>query len=257
MDRQLPGVLGIAVVLATVVSLLMIPGRDAILVTSIDYPKEIQRSNDRHAFAVSLVATRPVEDIDIWMRTIYWFDPEDPDLIGASREEVETKFAPLIVLIEAVSNLGIDPEPRLTMVRSGEDRYDLVYYDFLPIFTILSRRHENPNFPLATSAYGFLYDDEGLRFSFKGGAEIFPQERSTLSEIIVEVNGIPREQWAKGDKPVYQMGHVPIEDVSKGDRIDLIYYIDGRRVGGWRLLNLVDIWAGGEEIHTSVRLINA
>lgn len=258
MDRELLGVLGIAIVCGTVLTLLAIPGRDPIMVTGIRYPKTMERSNDQYPFSISMVATRDVEEVEIRIRTLSGFSPKSFGLENTTRKDLNDleNYPPLVLLGKAASSLGVEVEPKETSLRSGSVTYDLVYYDFFPVFLALLRSKEDQLLYQATMCYGFLHDGDRLNMTFQGGAELFPDELETVTEILVEVDGAIYSRWVRGEPPKFRSGQAVIQRVLKGKKVDVIYYIDGRTVSGGPLLTLVQILAEGELIHRSQYLTN-
>jgi hypothetical protein len=258
MERELLGILGVAIVSASVLVMLTAGERDPILVTGIRYPESMKRSNEDYPFTISLIATRDVEEVEIRVRTVPGFRPED-DLDAVDRGELAESFTPLKQLISFSSLLGMSISPREMEVESGEEELDLLYFDFCPVFERIIDGDYGEDCALfcdATSCYGFLYQGGDLNISFKGGAEIYPHEPSTVSEIVIEVDGKVEERWRRGEEPLYTMGRIPVSDISDGTRIDVIYYVDGRKIGGGPLLWLLDIKSSGESIHSAAYTIN-
>jgi hypothetical protein len=255
MDRQLLGVLGIAIIIGTVLTLVVIPGSDPVHITGIEYPKTMQRINDEYAFSIGLLANRDIEDIEFRVRTFIRFEIRQEGLEVVNRGNLE-EFIPIPILGGALQTLGFDPTPREKVIETEAATYDFYFYDFLPAMEILYRQEKNPLYPLTTTSYGFLFQGDDLILSFKGGGEIFPNELSTISKLLVEVNGQSVVLWERGDEWIFDLGRISISEIRKGDRIDFFLYIDGQRVWVWKLVQLLDIRVDGELVLSEEFLIN-
>ena len=53
-----------------------------------------------------------------------------------------------------------------------------------------------------------------------------------------------------------RMGRIRMGAITKGSRVDVLYYVDGRWAGGGLLLWKLDVVAEDEILHSSLRLIN-
>ena len=247
--------MGMAVIAGSVVTLVALPSRAPVLLTGIEYPKTIERTNDRLAFTLSMIATSDVQNLRVEIGTLPAFSPEYLGLGEIDREKLE-EFEPLGLVGSAISLHGITVVPNRDKVRSGDSSFDLVYYDFAPYLYRVGGGASNPDLQLVTSRYAFLYRGDELVYSFKGGPEIFPNELLAISEVRVEVNGELVSTWRRGEEPAYQMGRIALGHVLPKDRVDMILYIDGRMVWRWTLLNLVRISADGVSVHAGAYLIN-
>jgi hypothetical protein len=245
----------IALIAGSVITLLALPGRAPVLVTGFEYPKTIERNNDRFAFTLSMIATDDVQNLSVEIGTLPAFSPTYLGLDSVDREKLE-EYEPLAVLRSTLSPHGITMTPEKYRVRSGDITFDLVYYDYAPYLHLIGGGASNPNLQLVTSRFAFLHHGDELAYSFKGGPEIFPNGMITISEIRVEVNGKPVNTWTRGDEWAYHMGRIGVGRLSPKDRVDLILYIDGRMVWRWTLLNLVAVSADGVSVHSGAYLIN-
>ncbi len=255
MSRQFLGIMGMAVIAGSVITLVALPSRAPVLVTGIEYPKTIERTNDRFAFTLSMIATKEVQNLSVEIGTLPAFSPEYLGLGEIDREKLG-EFEPLALLGSALYLHGITVIPNRDQVRSGDSSFDLVYYDFAPYLYLIGGKAFNPELQLVTSRYAFLYRGGELVYSFKGGPEVFPNELLTISEVRVEVNGELLSTWRRGEEWTYQMGRIGLGHVSPKDRVDVILYIDGRMVWRRTLLNLVRISADGVSVHACAHLIN-
>jgi len=254
LDRQLIGVLAVSLVAATLVTLIAAAEKERILVSGVFCPEYMAQSSAEYCFGVSFITTRNLADVEVRACTLSGLTPES---FGLKPDEQDPElYPPISILREESSRLGVEIQASRFELNGDSSSQQIVYYDFLPL---LERLFIDPaRLPLGriTTCYGFFRRAGKLETCFKGSGEIFPAESSSLNKILVEVDGRPRYGWERGTGPERQARGIRVGEVTKGSRVDVLYYIDGRwaRVGS--LLWKLDVIAGGEVLYSRVRLIN-
>jgi len=246
----------VALIAGTVATMVAVPERGAVLSMTVQHPKQVTRSTQSYAFTISMVTTRNIEDLELRVRTFRGLPAEALGIENMTSRNLGQDFEPVRVLGQMSSELGFSIEPERLEPQGAEEKWTIMYYDYGPVFELLRDMYNDSRFSLVTSVYAFLLKGSRPAIGFLGGAELFPQQRVTVTDVSIEVNGDELRRWERGKYPAAHMGRIPIGQVKAGNRIDIIYHIDGRRIGAPPLLNLVELSVDGRPMPPGAYLIN-
>jgi hypothetical protein len=267
-DRSLLGVIGIAIVLSTLITLFIIGERaeEDVTILRDEFPPRLSTMEQKYAFVLSMIARKPLVDVTVKYNVLSDV-PEVKDLpvanltVMSTDEETIRSNLPRVesLLIEA-DRIGKPPDTWEEEIEwKGPNQVHKVrmyMYDFTdllkataPGFTVLNIQ--------TTYVVWINTTNDAIARYFVGSPDYFYNRNSTIVDLTITHNddsqyyrAVSEIEVAEEYKQIMQAplaGTVTFEDVVKDDRLFIIYSLKGTTVPGHTgMLQLVRVYRNGE-----------
>jgi hypothetical protein len=252
-DRSLVGIIMIALVVSTVITLFIIgEGGGPYSIIKSEYSKS---GTGRWLIGVNLLAKEPIGSLKISHYALIKRDYPEIDPTGTP-EEVSKRIRSLESYMKAVEAVGGEPIVKKLRVQiprwEDEDtllneEFDLYIYDFseyvwqaVPddiMYSLQRPRHRYGHLFDYYNAFGCAFDDNGnLTYFLEGVADFYVNKVIIIDELTVQLNqnkttyyGVTKEDTPGGELSVLfapDRGIVTFEDLERNDRISVVFSMD-------------------------------
>ncbi len=249
-DRGLMGVLGIAVVLSTLVTLSIIGGKLGVDVDVLrnEFPPTMTDTGQEYSFTLSVITTRPLEAVGIRCNTLERIELSeaafrDPVKKGDTVSQTLYGLAKLGTMLDQVAYLGVEVDSWNGTMEwrnlTRTHRYDMYVYDFTDLVWLTSPDNLGLGF---TTTYVVCLDPEAHSVShyFEGVSDFFFNRVRDITDLALQNNNqiqhyrpqakiqSPGEGWNQDamdivEAPMY--GTVGFESLEREDRISIAFSV--------------------------------
>ncbi len=274
--RELLGVVGIAIVLSTLTTLLIIGegAKEDVTILSNEFPAELpptslSTTEENYQFALKMMARKPLVDVTVRYNTLTRIEDQDITYIDPERETGSTPLETienvrgLGTLLEMAAPLDLEPFIWNGTVEWEEANkvhdLDMYLYDFTDLVGALT-----PNLTalgVRTSYVFCLNRSTGcLVYYFEGISDYFYDRNGTIIDLTISHNDRDMRYHAVSDIEMegrYQevmkaplLGRVRFEDVKKDDYLVVVFSLKGTSVPRHKgMLHAIRVYANGR-LHT-------
>jgi hypothetical protein len=267
-DRSLLGVIGIAIVLSTLITLFIIGERaeEDVTILRDEFPPRLSTMEQKYAFVLSMIARKPLVDVTVKYNVLSDV-PEVKDLpvanltVMSTDEETIRSNLPRVesLLIEA-DRVGKPPDTWEEEIEwKGPNQVHKVrmyMYDFTDLLKATAPGYTVLNIQTTYVVWINTTNDAIARY-FVGSPDYFYNRNSTIVDLTITHNddsqyyrAVSEIEVAEEYKQIMQAplaGTVTFEDVVKDDRLFIIYSLKGTTVPGHTgMLQLVRVYRNGE-----------
>ncbi len=267
-DRSLVGVIGIAIVLSTIITLFIIGERakEDVTVLRNEFPNRLTTMEQKYAFVLSMIARKPLEDVTVKYNILSRVPKENLQYInpnqttGSTPLETVMNIAKIKALMDMSKRLGVKVDMWNGTVdwknASKTYHFDMYMYDFTDVL-----RATAPNYTilgLTTTFAVWLNQTNGsIFYYFQGVPDFFYNRNRTITDLSITHNTQAQQYRAVSEIEVageYQQimkaplyGTVSFKNVEKDDRLFIIYSLKGTTIPGHSgMLQVVRIYRNGE-----------
>ena len=267
-DRSLVGVIAIAIVLSTIITLFIIGERakEDVTVLRNEFPTRLTTMEQKYAFVLSMIARKPLEDVTVKYNILSRVSREDLQYINPNRttgdnaQETIMNIAKIKSLMDMSKMLGVKPDEWNGTVEwknaSKTYHFDMYFYDFTNV--LRATAPNNTILGLTTTYTVWLNQTNGsIFFYFQGVPDFFYNRNRTITDLTITHNTKSQQYRAVSEIEVageYQQimkaplyGTVSFENVEKDDRLFIIYSLKGTTIPGHKgMLQMIRIYRNGE-----------
>jgi len=267
-DRSLVGVIGIAIVLSTMITLFIIgeKAKEDVTILRDEFPSKLSTMEQKYAFVLSMIARKPLEDVTVKYNILSRVGRDNIPFInpnkttGANAEETIMNLVKIKSLMDQANYLGVGVDEWNGTVEwkneSKTYKFDMYFYDFSNVVRAFA-----PNYTvldLRTSFAVWLNQSNGsIFYYFEGVPDYFYNRNRTIVDLTITHNDQSQYYRAVSEievegkykqimeAPLY--GTVTFEDVKKDDRLFVIYSLKGTTIPGHGgMLQLVRVYRDSE-----------
>ena len=261
-DKSLVGVIGIAIVLSTMITLFIIGERaqEDVTVLRNEFPARLSTMEQKYAFVLSMIARKPLTEVSVQYNVLsrYGVNP-NATTESTDEETIRANLPKIDALLNEADRLGVEPyiwEGKAKWKNVTEIlEFDMYMYDFSELVKATA-----PNFTAldVRSTYAvWLWDNGTIFFYFEGVSDFFYNRNRTIVDLTITHNDESDYYRAVSEIEVegkYEqimkaplMGKVTFTDVEKDDRLFVIYSLKGTTIPGHSgMLQVVRVYRDGE-----------
>ncbi len=267
-DRSLVGVIGIAIVLSTLITLFIIGERakEDVTILRNEFPAKLSSMEQKYAFVLSMIARKPLVDVTVKYNTLSRVAKESIGFInpnkttGSTAFETITNIAKIKSLLDEAARIGgkVDMWNGTVKWKNATKTYefDMYMYDFTDVV-----RATAPNYTVldtTTTYVVWLNQTNGsIFFYFEGVSDYYYSRNRTIVDLTITHNEESKYYRAVSEIEVegkYEQimlaplfGRVTFEDVKKDDRLFIIFSLKGTTVSNPRgMLQVIRVYRNGE-----------
>ncbi len=267
-DRSLVGVIGIAIVLSTLITLFIIgeSAEEDVTILRNEYPSTLSTMEQKYAFVLSMISRRPLEQVKVRYNTLKKIRDEDIAYLdsnvttGDTHEETIMNLAKINRMMDQARYIGADPDMWNGTVewrnQSRTYEFDMYMYDFTDVLKASAPGKAGLG---ATSTYVvWLNQTNGSVFYyFEGVSDYFFNRNRTIVDLTLTHNNQSQRYRAVSEievegkyeqimeAPMY--GTVKFEEVEKDDRLFVIFSLKGTTIPAHNgMLELIRVYKNGK-----------
>lgn len=269
-DRRLLGVIGIAFVLSSVITLFIIGERakEDVTIMRNMFPPELTEAEEDFDYVLSMIARKDMEDVTVRYSILTRVYNEDLEYVDPEKRAGSTpretmgnlrKMEALYGMVEAL-NVTIDTWNGTVIWRDGTEKreFDMYMYDF----TDLARATRSDSVVLETPTIFGVWmdrDDGSVFYFFEGISDYFYDREKTMVNLKITQGDRYTYYSGAGDvegagelnimeSPMF--GKVVFDGVEKDDRLLIMFSVEGRSIPGHPgMLQVIRIYRN-EELET-------
>ncbi len=260
-DRSLVGVIGVAIVLSTIITLFIVGERakEDVTILRNEYPAKLSTMEQKYAFVLSMIARKPLVDVTVRYNTLSRV-VSPTNKTGATAIETIRNLPKIATLMEQASRLGVPVDMWNGTVEwknvTRTHKFDMYMYDFTDLVKAVT-----PNYTaldVRTTYVVWLNQTNGsIFYYFEGVSDYFYNRNRTIVDMSITHNEDTKQYRAVSEievegkyeqimlAPLY--GTVTYEDVKKDDRLFVIFSLKGTTIPGHSgMLQVIRVYRDGE-----------
>jgi len=250
-DRSLIGVIGIAIVLSTLITLFIIGERakEDVTILRNEFPAKLSAMEQKYAFVLSMIARKPLVDVTVKYNTlsrvlrenIGFIDPNETT--GSTALETIMNIVKIKSLMDEAARIGAKVDMWNGTVKwknaTKTHDMDMYMYDFTDVM-----RASMPNYTVLDTTTTYVvwlnHTNGSVFYYFQGVPDYFYSRNRTIVDLTLTHNEDSKYYRAVSEievegkyeqimlAPLY--GTVTFEDIKKDDRLFIIYSLKGTTV---------------------------
>jgi hypothetical protein len=260
-DKSLVGVIGIAIVLSTMITLFIIGERaqEDVTVLRNEFPARLSTMEQKYAFVLSMIARKPLTEVSVQYNVLSRVALENTTTESTDQETIRANLPKIDSLLIESERMDITPdtwEGRVSWRNVTETlEFDMFMYDFTDMVKATA-----PNFTaldVKTTYVVWLWDNGTIFYYFEGVSDFFYNRNRTIVDLTITHNDESEYYRAVSEIEVegkYEqimkaplLGRVTFTDVEKDDRLFVIYSLKGTTIPSHSgMLQLVRVYRDGE-----------
>jgi len=267
-DRSLVGVIGIAIVLSTLITLFIIGERakEDVTILRNEFPAKLSAMEQKYAFVLSMIARKPLVDVTVKYNTlsrvlrenIGFIDPNETT--GSTALETIMNIVKIKSLMDEAARIGAKVDMWNGTVKwknaTKTHDMDMYMYDFTDVM-----RASMPNYTVLDTTTTYVvwlnHTNGSVFYYFQGVPDYFYSRNRTIVDLTLTHNEDSKYYRAVSEievegkyeqimlAPLY--GTVTFEDIKKDDRLFIIYSLKGTTVSNaYGMLQVVRVYRDAE-----------
>jgi len=267
-DRSLIGVIGIAIVLSTLITLFIIGERakEDVTILRNEFPAKLSAMEQKYAFVLSMIARKPLVDVTVKYNTlsrvlrenIGFIDPNETT--GSTALETIMNIVKIKSLMDEAARIGAKVDMWNGTVKwknaTKTHDMDMYMYDFTDVM-----RASMPNYTVLDTTTTYVvwlnHTNGSVFYYFQGVPDYFYSRNRTIVDLTLTHNEDSKYYRAVSEievegkyeqimlAPLY--GTVTFEDIKKDDRLFIIYSLKGTTVSNaYGMLQVVRVYRDAE-----------
>jgi hypothetical protein len=267
-DRSLVGVIGIAIVLSTMITLFIIGERaeEDVTILRNEFPATLSTMEQKYAFVLSMIARKPLEQVKVKYNILRRVLPENIVYLDANHttgdnpSETLMNLAKLHHTLDQANYVGAQPDVWNGTVEwknaTRTHTFDMYMYDFTDM--VKASAPSDTGLGVTSTYVVWLNQTNGsIFYYFEGISDYFYNRNRTIVDLTITHNDESEYYRAVSEIEVegkYEQimeapmfGTVTFEEVEKDDRLFVIFSLKGTTVPGHNgMLQLVRVYKNGE-----------
>lgn len=267
-DRSLVGVIGIAIVLSTLITLFIIGERakEDVTILRNEFPTKLSAMEQKYAFVLSMIARKPLVDVTVKYNTLSRVLRENIGFINPNKTTGSTAFetikniAKIKSLMDEAARIGARVDMWNGTVKwknaTRTHEMDMYMYDFTDVM-----RATMPNYTVLDTTTTYVvwlnHTNGSIFYYFQGVPDYYYARNRTIVDLTLTHNEDSKYYRAVSEievegkyeqimlAPLY--GTVTFEDIKKDDRLFIIYSLKGTTVSNpYGILQVVRVYRNAE-----------
>lgn len=267
-DRSLVGVIGIAIVLSTLITLFIIGERakEDVTILRNEFPTKLSAMEQKYAFVLSMIARKPLVDVTVKYNTLSRVLRENIGFINPNKTTGSTAFetikniAKIKGLMDEAARIGAKVDMWNGTVKwknaTRTHDMDMYMYDFTDVM-----RASMPNYTVLDTTTTYVvwlnHTNGSIFYYFQGVPDYYYARNRTIVDLTLTHNEDSKYYRAVSEievegkyeqimlAPLY--GTVTFEDIKKDDRLFIIYSLKGTTVSNpYGILQVVRVYRNAE-----------
>jgi hypothetical protein len=260
-DKSLVGVIGIAIVLSTMITMFIIGERaqEDVTVLRNEFPARLSTMEQKYAFVLSMIARKPLTEVSVQYNVLSRIGLRNTTTESTDEETIRANLPKIDTLLQEAEKLGVTPD-----IWTGKANwknvtetleFDMYLYDFTDMV-----KATTPNFTaldVRTTYAVWLWENGTIFYYFEGVSDFFYNRNRTIVDLTITHNDESDYYRAVSEIEVegkYEqimkaplLGRVTFTDVEKDDRLFVIYSLKGTTIPGHSgMLQVVRVYRDGE-----------
>jgi len=267
-DRSLVGVIGIAIVLSTLITLFIIGERakEDVTILRNEFPTKLSAMEQKYAFVLSMIARKPLVDVTVKYNTLSRVLRENIGFINPNKTTGSTAFetikniAKIKSLMDEAARIGARVDMWNGTVKwknaTRTHEMDMYMYDFTDVM-----RATMPNYTVLDTTTTYVvwlnHTNGSIFYYFQGVPDYYYARNRTIVDLTLTHNEDSKYYRAVSEievegkyeqimlAPLY--GTVTFEDIKKDDRLFIIYSLKGTTVSNpYGILQVVRVYRNAD-----------
>lgn len=261
-DKSLVGVIGIAIVLSTMITLFIIGERaqEDVTILRNEFPARLSTMEQKYAFVLSMIARKPLTDVTVQYNILSNAGvPEDATTEATPEETIRKNLPKIDFMIEETERIGQGYdywEGTADWKNVTETlEFDMHMYDFTDM--IRATTPNNTALGVTSTYVVWLWKNGTIFRTFSGVTDFFYNRNRTIVDLTITHNDESEYYRAVSEIEVegkYEqimkapiLGRVTFTEVEKDDRLFVIFSLKGTTIPGHSgMLQLVRVYRDGE-----------
>ena len=260
-DKSLVGVIGIAIVLSTMITLFIIGERaqEDVTILRNEFPAKLSTMEQKYAFVLSMIARKPLEDVTVRYNTLSNVALENTTTESSAEETIRANLPKVDALLIEADRLGVEVDTWEGKVQwrnvTQTLEFDMYMYDFTDMVKATSP--EYMGLDVRSTYVAWLWGNGTIFKYFEGVSDYFYTRNRTIVDLTITHNDESEYYRAVSEievegkyeqimnAPMY--GTVTFTDVEKDDRLFIIFSLKGTTIPGHSgMIQIVRVYRNGE-----------
>jgi hypothetical protein len=260
-DKSLVGVIGIAIVLSTMITLFIIGERaqEDVTVLRNEFPARLSTMEQKYAFVLSMIARKPLTEVSVQYNVLSRVALENTTTESTDEETIRANLPKIDALLIESDRMDVPVDTWDGKVQwknvTETLEFDMYMYDFTDL--VKATTPDVKALDVRTTYAVWLWDNGTIFYYFEGVSDFFYNRNRTIVDLTITHNDESDYYRAVSEIEVegkYEqimnaptLGRVTFTDVEKDDRLFVIYSLKGTTIPGHSgMLQIVRVYRDGE-----------